>query len=278
MLIDWFTLVAQGLNFLVLVWLLKRYLYGPVLAAIDAREKHIALSIADAESQKKIAQQERQALEEKKSALDGEGAALLNQATIAAAAERARLLAAARSEADSLREKQMAALREDQTRLRADIAHRTQQEVLSIARKVLQALCGTSLEERVVAVFLTALRGLDAPAKQTLLTAFAAGSDALVHSAFDLPAAQRALIQQAVDGEFSISSTLRFEVSAELLCGLELSVGGQKLAWSVDDYLKALEQRVAALDEANGASSLGEANGASSPVAISAAALTAMAS
>ena len=48
MLIDWFTVGAQAVNFLILVWLLKRFLYKPVLAAIDAREKKIAATIEDA--------------------------------------------------------------------------------------------------------------------------------------------------------------------------------------------------------------------------------------
>ena len=42
MLIDWFTVSAQAVNFLILVWLMKRYLYQPILVAIDAREKRIA--------------------------------------------------------------------------------------------------------------------------------------------------------------------------------------------------------------------------------------------
>ena len=42
MLIDWFTVAAQAVNFLLLVWLLKRFLHKPVLAAIDEREKRIA--------------------------------------------------------------------------------------------------------------------------------------------------------------------------------------------------------------------------------------------
>ena len=39
MLIDWFTICAQALNFLILVWLMKRFLYKPILHAIDEREK-----------------------------------------------------------------------------------------------------------------------------------------------------------------------------------------------------------------------------------------------
>ena len=52
MLIDWFTVIAQVINFLILVWLLKRFLYRPILNAIDAREKRIAAKIADADEKK----------------------------------------------------------------------------------------------------------------------------------------------------------------------------------------------------------------------------------
>ena len=46
MLIDWFTIIAQALNFLILAWLLKRFLYRPVLNALDEREKLIASELA----------------------------------------------------------------------------------------------------------------------------------------------------------------------------------------------------------------------------------------
>ena len=47
MLIDWFTIAAQALNFLILVWLMRRFLYKPILNAIDAREKLIAKELAE---------------------------------------------------------------------------------------------------------------------------------------------------------------------------------------------------------------------------------------
>ena len=59
MLIDWFTVGAQALNFVVLVWLLKRLLYKPILAAIDSREKRIAAELADADEKRTQAKRER---------------------------------------------------------------------------------------------------------------------------------------------------------------------------------------------------------------------------
>ena len=59
MLIDWFTVLAQLVNFLILVWLLKRFLYRPILDAIDAREKRIAAELADADAKKDDAEKKR---------------------------------------------------------------------------------------------------------------------------------------------------------------------------------------------------------------------------
>ena len=66
MVIDWFTVGAQLLNFLVLVWLLMRYLYKPVLDAIDAREQRIAAELATAQKLQAQAQVERDSLLQKK--------------------------------------------------------------------------------------------------------------------------------------------------------------------------------------------------------------------
>ena len=65
MTIDWFTVGAQTLNFLLLVWLLKRYLYGPILKAIDDRETQTAKVINQADAIKLDAQLQRKMLEKK---------------------------------------------------------------------------------------------------------------------------------------------------------------------------------------------------------------------
>ena len=101
MLIDWFTVGAQALNFLILVWLLKRFLYKPILAAIDAREKRVAAELADADKKKAEAKAERDALQTKSEAFDRERAALLTKATDEAKAERQRLFDEARKAADA---------------------------------------------------------------------------------------------------------------------------------------------------------------------------------
>ena len=248
MLIDWFTVGAQALNFIILVWLLKRFLYKPILNAVDAREKRIAAQLADADAKKAEAQKERDEFQHKSEEFDQQRAALLSKATDEANAERQRLLEDARKAADALSAKRQEALRRDADNLNQAIRRRTQQEVFAIARKALMDLATTSLEERIGEVFTRRLRAINGKAKEGLAEVLKTASEpALVRTAFDLPAAQRAAIQNALNETFSAEVHVRFETAPDLVSGVELTTNGQKIAWSIADYLASLETGVGEL-------------------------------
>jgi F-type H+-transporting ATPase subunit b len=230
------------------VWVLKHFLYKPILNAIDAREKKIAAELADAAAKKAEAQKDRDEFQHKNEEFDGQRAALLSKATDEAKAEGHRLLDEARKAADALSAKRQETLKNDAHNLNQAIARRTQQEVFAIARKALTDLATTSLEERMGEVFTRRLREMDGKAKETLGAALkSAPEPAVVRSAFDLPADQRAAIQNAVNETFSADIHLRFETTPDLVSGIELTANGQKVAWSIADYLASLEKGVGEL-------------------------------
>lgn len=251
MLIDWFTVVAQLVNFLILVWLLKRFLFKPITNAIDAREKRIATELANAEAKKTEAEKERVAFEQKNKDFDQQRAALMNKATEDAKAERTRLLDDAGKDADRLRATQAAALKNDQTRLGSEITHTAAVQVIDIARRALSDLATVSLEERVGEVFTRRLRALNEKDKESLGVALKTSAEAAwVRSTFDLPAEQKAAIQNALNETFSAVIRVQFQTRPDSICGIELTTNGQKLAWSIDEYLKSLDEKVAALLDA----------------------------
>lgn len=249
MLIDWFTVGAQTLNFLILVWLLKRFLYKPILDAVDAREKRIAAELADADVKKAEALKERNDFQQKNADFDQQHAARLSEMTAAVNVERQRLLDEARQAADVLTNQRMETLRNESNNLGEALRKRTQDEVFGIARKTLKDLATTSLEERLGEVFTRRLRELDDNAKVSLAAALknSATSPALIRSAFELPQQQRAAIQNALNETFSAEIKTRFETAPDLIAGIELSTGGQKVAWSIAEYLASLEQGVTEL-------------------------------
>ena len=245
MLIDWFTVGAQLLNFLVLAWLLKRFLYRPILDALDAREQRIAAELADADAKRLEADKERDAFQHKNEIFEQQRAALLSKATDEAKVERARLLDEARQAADALSIKRQETLRNEAHNLNQAISRRTQQEVFAIARKALADLATTGLEERMGEVFTRRLRALDDQAKEGFVKSLKSATEpALVRSAFDLPAEQRAAIHNALNKTFSAEIRVKFETAPDLVSGIELSTNGQKVAWSIREYLASLEKGV----------------------------------
>jgi F-type H+-transporting ATPase subunit b len=251
MLIDWFTVGAQIVNFLILVWLLKHFLYKPILDAIDAREKRIAAELRDADTKKAEAEKERTDFEDKNKVFVEQRSALLGKAADEAKAERERLIDQAKKEAEGLRVTQADALRGEQNRLAGEITLLAEKEVFAIARKALTDLATVSLEERVGEVFTRRLRELDPKAKALLGDALKNSSQpALVRSAFDLPPDQKAAIQNALNESFSAVVRIKFEDSQDVVCGIELTANGQKVAWSIASYLTELSKKVSDLVDA----------------------------
>lgn len=248
MLIDWFTVVAQLINFLILVWLMKRFLYQPILDAIDAREKRIAAKLADATAKCAEAEQARAAFQHKITEFELQRAALLSEAKEAAETRRTQLLTDAQQTADTLGQQRRDALIQEYQKLKSELARLTQEEVFAIARKVLVELSGDTLETRMSEVFVQRLKDLDSTTRDELISALSSGSDPVrVLSVFVLPPPQRQAIQATLQDLFSTEVPVQFDTTPTLINGLELTVNGLKLDWNIADYLTAMETRVSAL-------------------------------
>jgi F-type H+-transporting ATPase subunit b len=248
MLFDWFTVSAQVLNFLILVWLLKHFLYKPILNALDAREDLIAKKIKDADSANAEADKERDKFQDKNDKFDLERDELMNGVRDEVNNERRRLLDEALQAADILRVKQQEEMKQEQQGLSQVIIQKTQAGVFAITRKTLADLADAALEEQMLKVFNLRLRNMDAGVKESVAKALKASNDpVLVRSAFEIPPEQKNSIQNSLNEVFSDEIQVRYETAPELISGIELNANGQKVAWSISEYLVSMEKSVAEL-------------------------------
>jgi F-type H+-transporting ATPase subunit b len=257
-LIDWFTVIAQAINFLILVWLLKRFLYRPILKALDAREKRIAAELAAADAKGLEAEKERSTFQQKNDEFDQQRATLLSRASEEAQAERHRLIAAARKDADDLRAKRKEALKQEYDSLSETLTRRIGTEVFAIARKALADLADTTLEAHMAETFIRRLRALSPDERARLaqwplagkpLAASASSERAgiVVRSTFDLPAAQQHAIEAALKENLNIGAPVRFQTRPDMINGIELVMNGHKVAWTIESYLASLEEEIGRL-------------------------------
>lgn len=248
MLIDWFTVAAQIINFLILMWLLKHFLYQPILNVIDAREKRISDQLASAAKTQSTAIEQRLEFENKNKNFDQQHKELLEKAAAEAQTTRQQLIVDARNEVEKLRAQWQEALSKEQHDLSQQIATQVQQQILDISRKSLTELADCSLEKQMIVMFIKQLQSLDDAEKASLCThSKDANCPIIIRSAFELHEVERTSLTQAVQVTLSINNTVQFEIEPNLISGIELISSGHKIAWNIADYLSALEASISSL-------------------------------
>ena len=249
--LDGFTIVAQVVNFLILVALLKRFLYAPIIRAMQAREDHIATRLQQAQEQISDAERQAAVYDQKMQALQQTQDAILTQAKEEAVAQRQQLIEQARQDVERLQERWRQTLRQEQTAFLQDLRQVAGQQVCAVARRVLADLANANLEWAVIQGFLARLHRLDHETRDTFSSALQGShGDAMVRSAFPLPEEAREQILQALHNDMSDpQGEVQFTTAPELICGIEFIAHGQKIAWSLAQHIDSLEERFATLLE-----------------------------
>jgi F-type H+-transporting ATPase subunit b len=242
-LINWFTVAAQIVNFLILVALLKHFLYGPIVAAMTAREGRIAAQLTAAQQKRQEAEQEEASLRQKIREIEEQRQEMLTEAERQTDAHKKELFSQARQEMEQIRQKWAASLTREKETFLQNLKQRLAQEVVAITRRALQEMGNLELEQRLTEVFLDRLRQL-APEEQTAIreSAQETGGELLVTTAFELSEEIRQKIATQVQEQFGRDLALRFATSGELLAGIELLTSSRKLAWSLGSFLDSLEE------------------------------------
>jgi F-type H+-transporting ATPase subunit b len=245
--LDWLTILAQIANFLVLIWLLQRFLYGPITRAMARREQRIAERLSEARAAREEAEAEARALREKREALKRDRKAAMEEARRKADALREELEADARARVEEERRAWLDQLEEDREELVGTLRKRVSAMAIETARRVLEEFADADLSARVAARFVERLGEIDQAERESLRAAAERAEEgALVESRFALPASLRGRITRAIHEHVADGIEVAYRDGADTM-GVRLSVGGQIAEWSPERHLDRLGTR---LDEA----------------------------
>jgi len=248
--IDWFTFGAQVLNFAILVFLLRRFLYGPVTAALDRREERIRRGKEDAERKREEAEREAEAYREERRALEEAREERLREAEREAERLREELEAEVREEAAESRERWQQAVRRERESLLQELQERVAEHALATTRELLGQLAHRDLEDEAVRTFVRRLSEVDEEGAEEFAAAVdEAGGEVVVRTRFALDGAERERLTEAVRNRIGPEVELDFGTSRDLILGVELRAGDRKIAWSAGDRLDLAEREVSELLE-----------------------------
>ncbi len=245
MLIDPFVVVAQLVNFALLVWLLRRFLYGPITRAMAEREARIR---AESEEARRLRAEAVSEGEQYRALLTGfEAERVARLASVHSEVEELRKsqLREARAELQAQRERWQHTLAEEKEAFLRELRLRVGQESLAAMRRAFAELADEELEERLVDRFLNRMRDLNAADRDRFAAAAReAGDGLLVTTAFPPSEAQRDRLGREIASVISGDIPVRFETDPQCVAGVEVRAGGLKVAWTLDDYLHSLEDAI----------------------------------
>jgi F-type H+-transporting ATPase subunit b len=245
-LIDPFTVGVQIVNFLILVWILRRVLYGPITRAMAAREARIREELDNASRLRDEAEAEGQRYRELTATLESERTARLAEARAELDTWRREHTQAVRQEVETMRQRWQQALEQEKEAFYLELRRRAGREVLAVARRALHDLADSDLEARVIDGFLARLQRLGPDDREQLVAAARAeGGQVTVRTAYPLADADEARLRAGVAAAFGEAIAPRFDRAPDLVSGVELRAGGFKVAWALGDYLESLEDAMA---------------------------------
>jgi len=245
--IDWLTVGAQWINFLVLMWLLHRFLYQPIVQAMDRRQQRIEGSVADARQKIEDADRQVRDYQDKLKQLESQRQTLLEEAHEAANRERERLIALARQEAQALSGQWRHDFEREKTELQQQLQRQLSQLIAATAQKALQDLTGETLQRALFENFLERLKALPA-AEKNLLRA-SAGGKLVLASSFELDETLCGRFAAAARELLAADPTVQFEALPESRLGLVLTSLNYTLEWRLERYFDEL---LAELDQSLG--------------------------
>lgn len=256
MLIDWFTIVAQLINFVILAVVLKFLLFDRIVEAMEQRREAIAEEKEEAQQRLAEAEENREHLERERRELEANRNEILEGARREVAERRRQLLAEARGAVDQQEKEWQESIRARRQELLATLQRATGEKAVDISRRLLRDLAHQDLEEVAVRHLTDHLDQLPDDRRQAVVEALRSDdSPIVVRTAFELSGEQRhrviSAIREAVDDR---EREISWERDPELIAGIVIQAGAHTVSWNVDSYLTDLEDELTEVLEVGSAS------------------------
>jgi len=241
--LNWSTFLLEIINFLVLVWILKHFLYKPILDVIARRRAGIEDRLAKAQQLHDEANTLKTEYENR--LVDWEHERQQARATLAQELneERVQKIKSLQISLEQEREKSQVA----ESRLRTKTARATEynalQQSAQFATRLLTRAAGPELEERLFDLLVDNLSNLSADQVAALNTQWSEKTKTItVASAYPLTDIQQKTLEKALTKMSGLAVPVLYEQHSDLLAGLNITIGAWILHTNIRDELKGFTE------------------------------------
>ncbi len=240
---SWWTFALQAINFLILVWLLRRFLFKPVMAIVVQRKEELARGTAEASAEKEKAINLQRELQAQRAGIDAERQKAIEEQRGQLAAERSKMIDEARAEAEKIRVQAIKQLSEERGAAAQELFSQTVELAVSIAQRLLGEVAVPSIEHAFLDRVLDQLDRLP-DAEKTALGTDPGASSTVVTTAHPLDTAEEARWREQLGKRIGSVATIKFNSDAALIAGAEITFPTAILRFSWRDALTVVANEI----------------------------------
>jgi F-type H+-transporting ATPase subunit b len=240
---SWWTFALQAVNFVVLVWLLRRFLFKPVTAIVARRKEELARGMAEAAAEKQAALSLQRDLQAQRAGIEVERQKALEEQRSQTASERKRIIDEARAEAEKIHTQATMQLTEERTAATQELFSQTIELAVKLAERMLRELALSASEQ----AFLThALGYLDhlAPRERDALVAQLRANSLVVKTAHQLDANEQAQWREGLGKRIGAAVGIDFNTDPALIAGAEIVFPSAILRFNWRDSLATAAREI----------------------------------
>ena len=243
--INWSTVFFQIINFLIVVWILKKYLFKPVMSSMDSREKAIQDRLLEAKKAKENAEEERKNFEYEIRSLEKQKNDIMADVYKKADAEYATLLKTFNAEMAGKREAFEEQITMEREFLRNSIRELAGNTIIKTVADALSDLADTNIQDAILSNFINKANQGKIKKSEELKKYYEKGEKISIHTAFEIAPKTKKEIVSAISNIVGKKiSRIDFILDEEIVCGIEIACPPLLISYGMNTYIDELKQNL----------------------------------
>lgn len=237
--IDLFTLVAQIINLIILLFLLRKFLYLPVLKAVEARQTAIAEELKAAEDAREKAHQAELVNVRNMKKLESQKQKILLKAGEDAEKLSAELSAKALEEYKAAKQQWLNKMFAEQSNFEQTMQKAVTEQFNRFTRKAFEQIADADIDALAAKKLMVKIAELPEEVNAEYAASFSHKKSIHIKSAHELSAKIKTQLEDFLHKNWHLRIDVQFiyEIHPELCGGLCIEAGEQLVAWNFNAYL-----------------------------------------
>jgi ATP synthase F0 subunit b len=240
---SWWTFALQAVNFLILIWLLRRFLFKPVSAIVARRQQEIARGMTEVSAEKQKALDLQRDLQAQRAGIEAERQRAIEEHHAQLAAERKKILDESHAEAEKIRSQAAARLSEERVAATQELFAQTIELAAKLAERLLREVAVTSLDHAFLTRVLDYLDHLPAQERDALAS-HVGETSVEVTTAHPLDAGEEAEWREQLAKRVGAEAGMQFRADPALIAGAEITFPNAILRFNWRDALATAAKEI----------------------------------